>query len=138
MQAPFETFVQVRYAETDAMGIVHHSRYFVWLELARIEWLKTLGIDYKDMERQGFFIPVVLVDLQYKAPTYFDDRLKIVLYPPQDCERVRFTLNYQIFRDTLCVAKGFTVHAFLNAQRQLIKPPQFFLQKVQVVAGDKS
>jgi len=47
----FETKIRVRYAETDAMGVVHHSRYFVWLELARVEWLKSLGINYKDMER---------------------------------------------------------------------------------------
>lgn len=128
---PFESFIQVRYAETDAMGIVHHSRYFVWLELARIEWLKTLGINYKEMEQQGYFIPVVQVDLQYKLPTFFDDRLKIVLYPPQDCERARFTLQYSIFREDLCVAKGFTVHAFLNAQRRLIKPPLFFIEKMR-------
>ena len=46
----FETSIRVRYAETDAMGIVHHSRYFVWLELARVEWLRSLGFDYKTME----------------------------------------------------------------------------------------
>ena len=58
MQA-FEIPIQVRYAETDAMGVVHHSSYFVWLELARVEWLKSLGIDYKQMEQEGFFLPVV-------------------------------------------------------------------------------
>ena len=50
MQA-FEIPIQVRYAETDAMGVVHHSSYFIWLELARVEWLKSLGIDYKQMEQ---------------------------------------------------------------------------------------
>ena len=75
---PFELPVQVRYAETDAMGVVHHSRYFVWLELARIEWLRHLGLNYKEMEKQGFFIPVVQANLSYKMPVFFDDMLRIL------------------------------------------------------------
>jgi len=75
MQA-FESSIQVRYAETDAMGVVHHSSYFVWLELARVEWLKSLGIDYKQMEQEGFFLPVVQADLTYKVPAFFDDVLR--------------------------------------------------------------
>ena len=81
---PFELQVQVRYAETDAMGVVHHSRYFVWLELARIEWLRQLGLNYKEMEKRGFFIPVVQADLSYKMPVFFDDILRIVLLPSED------------------------------------------------------
>ena len=123
----FETTVRVRYAETDAMGVVHHSRYFVWLELARVEWLKSLGMCYREMELKGFFLPVVQADLSYKSPALFDDLLRIVLLPPEDCQHVRFTLNYKIFRDTQLLATGFTVHAFLNAERKLIRPPEFFV-----------
>lgn len=127
MQA-FERSIQVRYAETDAMGIVHHSNYFVWLEFVRVEWLKSLGIDYKQMEQRGFFLPVVQADLTYKLPTFFDDILTIKLFPPQDCQRARFTLTYEVFREEALVATGFTVHAFINAQRKLIKPPSFFVE----------
>lgn len=126
----FSTEVRVRYAETDAMGVVHHSRYFVWLELARVEWLKSLGINYKNMEQKGFFLPVVQADLSYKAPAFFDDEIKIVLFPPEDYQRARFTINYQLFREEMVIAKGFTVHAFINAQRKLIKPPDLFIKKM--------
>ena len=126
----FEIFVRVRYAETDAMGVVHHSRYFVWLELARVEWLKSLGIDYRKMETEGFFLPVVQADLSYKQPAFFDDELRIVLHPSEEYQRARFTLSYEIFRASTLIAKGFTVHAFINAQRKLIKPPSFFTERL--------
>ena len=124
----FETTIRVRYAETDAMGVVHHSHYFVWLEWARVEWLKALHVDYKTMEKNGFFLPVIQADLTYKASLFFDDLVRIVLTPPNDYQRVRLTLRYELFRDDTLVTKGFTVHAFINAQRQLIKPPTFFIE----------
>lgn len=127
----FELQIQVRYAETDAMGVVHHSRYFVWLELARVEWLKQLGLNYKEMEKRGFFLPVVQADLSYKRPVFFDDMLRIVLYPPEDYRRAKFTINYELFRERDTIACGFTSHAFINAQRRLIPPPDFFIKQLQ-------
>ena len=131
---PFELQVQVRYAETDAMGVAHHSRYFVWLELARIEWLRHLNLNYKAMEQQGFFIPVVQADLSYKMPVFFDDILRIVLLPSENYRRAKFTINYEIFRDQDLVARGFTAHAFINAQCRLIPPPDFFVKRLQTQA----
>lgn len=128
---PFELQVQVRYAETDAMGVVHHSRYFVWLELARIEWLRQLGLNYKEMEKRGFFIPVVQANLSYKKPVFFDDILRVILLPSEDYQRAKFTINYEIFRDQDLVACGFTTHAFINAQRRLMPPPDFFIKQLQ-------
>lgn len=128
---PFETTVRVRYAETDAMGVVHHSRYFVWLELARVEWLKACGLNYKELERNGFFLPVVEASLTYRAPTFFDDEVRIKLMPPSDIQRVRFTLTYELFRDTTRIADGKTMHVFLNKERKLIKPPLFFIEALR-------
>ena len=117
------------------MGVVHHSRYFVWLELARIEWLRQLGLNYKEMEKRGFFIPVVQADLSYKMPVFFDDILRIVLLPSEDYRRAKFTINYEIFREQDLVACGFTAHAFINAQRRLIPPPDFFIDQLQKQAS---
>ena len=128
---PFETTVRVRYAETDAMGVVHHSRYFVWLELTRVEWLKACGLDYKKLEQSGFFLPVVDASLTYRSPTFFDDEVRIQLTPPQDIQRVRFTLTYELFRDTTHIADGKTVHVFLDKERKLIKPPPFFIEALR-------
>jgi acyl-CoA thioester hydrolase len=128
---PFETTVRVRYAETDAMGVVHHASYFVWLEYVRVEWLKACGLDYKKLEQGGFFLPVVEVSLTYRAPTFFDDEVRIKLTPPQDIQRVRFALTYELFRDKTRIADGKTVHVFLDKERKLIKPPLFFIEALR-------
>lgn len=128
---PFETTVRVRYAETDAMGVVHHASYLVWLEYARVEWLKACGLDYKALERDGFFLPVVEASLTYRSPTFFDDEVRIRLTSPQDIQRVRFTLIYELFRNEAPVADGKTVHVFLNEERKLIKPPPFFIEALR-------
>jgi acyl-CoA thioester hydrolase len=125
----FETTIRVRYAETDAMGIVHHSRYFVWLETARVEWLKSCGLNYKKLEQDGFFIPVVEANLTYRSPSFFDDEIHIKLSPPQGIQRVRFMLTYELFRDNaIRIANGYTIHVFLNKDRRLITPPSFFIK----------
>ncbi|MDR0647601.1 MAG: acyl-CoA thioesterase [Puniceicoccales bacterium] len=126
----FETSIRVRYAETDAMGVAHHSSYFIWLELVRVEWLRFLGLDYKQMEADGFALPVVEAHLQYKSPVFFDDHIKIILRSPVEKLHARFTLTYTLSRQDLPIAKGYTVHAFINRQRQLIKPPAFFLERI--------
>ena len=128
---PFETTVRVRYAETDAMGVVHHASYFIWLEYARVEWLKACGLDYKKLEQNGFFLPVVEANLRYHAPTFFDDEVRIKLTPPSDIQRVRFTLIYELLRDNMHIADGQTVHVFLNKERKLIKPPPFFIETLR-------
>lgn len=128
---PFETTVRVRYAETDAMGVVHHSRYFVWLETARVEWLKSCGLNYKKLEQDGFFLPVVEANLTYRSPSFFDDEIRIQLMPPQDIQRARFVLIYELFRDNTRIANGHTVHVFLNKDRKLIKPPLFFVEALR-------
>ncbi len=72
-----EIMVRARYAETDAMGIVHHASYIIWLEQARTELLRTRGASYRLIEEQGFF--VVLTDLQarYLASARYDDLVAI-------------------------------------------------------------
>ncbi len=70
-----EIAIRARYAETDAMGVVHHASYIVWLEEGRTELLRALGSPYRELEATGYF--VVLTDLQarYLAPARYDDRV---------------------------------------------------------------
>jgi len=70
-----ETRLRVRYAETDAMGIAHHSAYVPWLEVGRVEWLRALGVSYAQLERDGYALPVIEVRLRYVRPARFDDAL---------------------------------------------------------------
>ena len=57
----------VRYYETDKMGIVHHSNFLRYLEIARLEWLNKLGLDYNEIEKNGIILPVVDVSISYKC-----------------------------------------------------------------------
>lgn len=70
--------VRVRYAETDAMGVAHHSAYLLWLEEARIAALAAVGLPYAEVERSGVFMPVVSVHVDYRRPLRFDDEVDLL------------------------------------------------------------
>jgi acyl-CoA thioester hydrolase len=68
---------RVRFVETDLMGIVHHGNYVIYLELARVEWLRRRGLTYADWASRGLHLPVVDLTLRYRAPARFDDELDV-------------------------------------------------------------
>ncbi len=68
-----EATLRVRYAETDAMGIVYHSNYIVWFEVGRGEYLRQQGGEYGEFEAAGFYLPVIEVDARFVAPARYDD-----------------------------------------------------------------
>jgi acyl-CoA thioester hydrolase len=73
-----ETQVRVRYVETDQMGVVYHSNYLIWFEVGRVEFIRQLGLNYKQMEEEeGCGISVVNVHARYRAPARYDDELLI-------------------------------------------------------------
>jgi len=72
-----ETPIRVRYAETDASGIVHHTAYVTWLEVGRVEWLRHAGLSYREIEKQGYSLPVVELHVRFVTAARFDDRLTI-------------------------------------------------------------
>lgn len=69
--------IRVRYAETDQMGVVYHSHYFQYFEVARAESIRQLGLTYADMERMGVIMPVIEVQCRYLRPALYDDLLTI-------------------------------------------------------------
>jgi acyl-CoA thioester hydrolase len=107
--------VRVRYAETDKMGVVYYANYLVWFEVGRTDLLRERGWSYREMEGEGFALPVVEAVCQYRRPALYDDELEVqttgVLLSPV---RVRF--DYRVVRsaDAATVAEGHTVHASLN------------------------
>ena len=68
---------RVRYAETDAMGVVHHSRYLPWMELGRTELLRQIGCSYRQTEESGYFFPIIEVDCRYHSPARYDDLVSV-------------------------------------------------------------
>jgi acyl-CoA thioester hydrolase len=73
----FENRIRVRYAETDRMGYVYYGNYATYFEVCRVEMLRSLGIDYKQMEDEGIFLPVLEFTIKYLKPAYYDDELLI-------------------------------------------------------------
>lgn len=71
------TKLRVRYGETDQMGIVHHSEYINYLEIARIEYLRARGMSYQELEDKGYGLPVVSIGINYKKPAKYDDELNL-------------------------------------------------------------
>ncbi len=113
-----ETTLRVRYAETDQMGVVYYANYFVWFEVGRVEFLRALGFEYRQMEREdGCFIAVADAHCRYKAPARYDDlvvlrtRLKALRGP-----LVHF--SYEVMRqlDGALLAEGETMHIVTDAQ----------------------
>jgi acyl-CoA thioester hydrolase len=75
----FETSLRVRYAETDKMGYVYYGNYATYFEVARVEALRSLGINYKEMEDDGIMLPVLSYSTKFFKPAYYDEVLKIKL-----------------------------------------------------------
>lgn len=67
----------VRFAETDAMRVVHHSNYLIWFEAARVAWMDAVGVPYKEVADHGNHFAVVGVQVEYRAPACFGDVVRV-------------------------------------------------------------
>jgi acyl-CoA thioester hydrolase len=68
---------RVRYAETDRMGVVYHSHYLVWCEIGRTDHIRASGMTYREMEAAGITLAVAEASIRYKAPTRYDDMVRV-------------------------------------------------------------
>lgn len=111
----FETEVRVRYADTDQMGIVYHSNYFVWMEVGRTEFFRKVGLSYKTIEEKGVVFPVVDASCRYKKPARYDDKL-IIETVVREYSAAKIIIAYKIIRkkDKILLAEGMTVHGITD------------------------
>lgn len=122
----------VRYAETDAMRVAHHSAYVVWMEAARVQWLKDRGLSYKQLEAEGINLAVSNLNIDYRSSASFDDEIVIeTVLSELKNRRVRF--DYEICRadNGVVLARGSSVHTPTNAQGRAIRLPSDWLEKLQ-------
>ena len=122
------SYVKVRYAETDQMGVVYHGNYAQYLEIARIEWLGAMGVSYKKMEEEGVMLPVYELNLRFKRSAKFDDLLRIetnLIKIPG----VRIEFSYQIFnQEEELLTEATTTLVFMDIEQgKPIKCPQYIL-----------
>jgi acyl-CoA thioester hydrolase len=110
--------IRVRYAETDQMGVVYHSNYFIWFEVGRVDLLRQLGFTYREMELEdGCYIAVVDARCRFKAPARYDDEIVIRTH----LKNVRESLihfGYEAVResDNTLLAEGETMHIVTDAE----------------------
>lgn len=109
----YKESIRVRFADTDAMGVVYHGRYLEYLEAARVAFLDQVGIPYQRLVEQGYHLPVVEANLKYRQPAKFDDRLEVAIVKAP-LKGVRLTLHYEVRRHNEILAEGSTTHVFLK------------------------
>ncbi|MDQ4064100.1 MAG: acyl-CoA thioesterase, partial [Actinomycetota bacterium] len=105
-----ETKLRVRYSETDAQGIVNNANYLSYFEVGRVDWLRAIGLSYKELERQGYGFVVAEVRAFYKKPAFFDDELTLFTELIES-KRASFSFGYRLLRNGEVVATGSTRHA---------------------------
>jgi acyl-CoA thioester hydrolase len=116
------TKLTTRYYETDQMGIIHHSNYYRYFEVARTDYIKTvIGMTYKDVEDAGVRMPLTETHCKYKISALYDDEITITT-SVREMTVVRITFDYVITRekDGAFIAEGVTVHAFTNTENRPI------------------
>jgi len=116
---------RVRYAETDAMGIVYHTNYIVWFEVGRGEYFWQQGMSYADWERKGVYFPVSEVGARFLAPARYGDIVMVRTWIREVRSR-GVTFAYEVFMDGTDrrLATGWTKHLCVDEGRQVIVIPQ--------------
>lgn len=114
--------VRVRFAETDAMGIVHHSRYLPYLEEARVEYLRAIDHPYQALRDEGFDIAVLEVAVQYRQPLRFDDLVSVHLLFGA-ATRTTFQIAYLLTVGGRVRATAVTVHGCVTAAGRPVRLP---------------
>jgi acyl-CoA thioester hydrolase len=135
-----ETRLRVRYAETDQMGVVYHSNYFIWFEVGRVELLRQLGFSYREMEREdGCFIAVADARCRFKAPAHYDDEVLVRTH----LKKVRDSVvhfGYELLRvtDGVLLAEGETTHVVTNSAMKSTPLPDKYLTVFRAAVGRSS
>jgi acyl-CoA thioester hydrolase len=127
--------VEVRYAETDQMGVVHHSNYVVWFELARTRLCATTGWHYAEIERLGTLLMVTAVEARFRRPARYGETVQVT------CSLARLgsrglTFAYEVARDGERLASGRTEHIWVDvASNRPCRTPEPLREPFARLAG---
>lgn len=128
-----QTQIRVRYAETDQMGVVYHSNYFQYFEVARAESIRALGFTYADMEKMGFIMPVVEVKCKYIRPALYDQLLTVTVSVPQLPHDHKITFYSDVLneQDELLTTGHVTLYFMEAKTMKKTKMPDALLDKIK-------
>lgn len=119
---------RVRFAETDQMGVAHHSAYVVWLESARVEWMRERDLSYRELEEQGVSMAVAALEVRYRRAARFDDLIHV------DCRLEALRSRYGRYRYTLkgdddqLLATAVTEHVPTDRRGRAVRLPRPWLE----------
>lgn len=126
--------LRVRYAETDRMGVAHHSSYLLWFELARTGLLREAGHPYREMEEAGTMLPVVEYGCRLVRGAEYDDAVRIEVRVTELRSRsVRF--DYRVLREDELLVTGFTRHVCVDGRNRLRRLPPEVVDDVTPYLG---
>lgn len=123
--------IRVRYGETDQMGYVYYGNYAQFFEMGRVEWLRHLGVSYKDMETSGIMLPVLKLETNYLKPAKYDELLTLKTHLKK-LPGVKIEFEYELFNEKReLLTKAYTSLVFIDMQKN--KPtrcPNYLLEKL--------
>ncbi len=133
------TLLTVRYAETDQMGIVHHSNYPIWFEAGRTDFFSTIGQPYGQIEKLGVIAPLIGMKVQFRLPALYGDQVKVeTKMSSLSVVKMRFAYNVIRQQDGHLLATGETEHAWTDSALKPVnlfkRDPQLFHQLNQVLS----
>lgn len=124
--------IRVRYADTDQMRSVYYAKYFEYFEQARSDLLREIGLPYPEIERMGFFLPVIEAYAHYRKAAHYDELIEVITFL-HEMPTAKIKLDYEIYKDgeREMLADGYTVHSFVNSSNgKPTRAPEQFLKVV--------
>lgn len=130
----------VRYAETDRMGIVHHSNYPVWFEVGRTEYIKQNGISYSEVEKQGILLPLLELKCKFINSSTYEDKI-IVRTSIKSYTKTRLNFYYEVFKESNMdtpITTGETIHVWTNTNLRPINLQKYNEELYNIIAQNSS
>lgn len=132
---PFVVSVRVRYADTDAEGVVYYGSYLTYFEVARVELLRALGCPVAEVRRRGVVLPAVHAECRYLRPARVDDLLEVRMWL-LPMKRATIGFVYEVWRDNELLAEGSTLHATVDARTgKVVRRPSWLNELVELAPG---
>ncbi|MFL6289441.1 MAG: acyl-CoA thioesterase [Thermoanaerobaculia bacterium] len=130
-----ETEIEVRYAETDQMGVVHHANYVVWFELARTRLCAASGFHYADIEKMGYLLMVTAVQASYRKPARYGDTVNVVCWNDRLGSR-GLHFAYEVRKGGEILVTGATEHIWVEtASGRPCRMPEALREPFRRLAG---
>jgi acyl-CoA thioester hydrolase len=125
---------RVRFVETDLMGVVHHSNYLRWFEMARVEYLRAANVLLPELISAGILFPITDVLCKYRQSAHFDEKIRVEA-ELVEFSRAKLCFSYRVYRDddNVLLAEGKTQNLFTDMSGRVIRLPQLYYDRIDAV-----